>query len=148
MTLTPKDSSLIRRALTVLVTMMLVSSVIAVHSFRAGHAPMAHREPTPASSPQHLTAMTTYAPASEPAPTQRVTARLGPTSETADGISAICLAALPALALLVALALRRLGRRLSMVSSRRGVPQQWVGIRCSPPRRTTPSLSQLCVLRT
>jgi len=76
-----------------------------------------------------------------------VTALSGATLAADHDMSTMCLAVLPPLALLIVLALLRLKSRQLIVPSARDVPQRWVAIRGSPPRRTTPPLSQLCVLR-
>lgn len=157
--MTPTERPLIRRVLTVVATMIVVAGVIAMHSFMAGHAPMAEPASTPAGSPHHVMAMTAdqvvvmsaQATASARGSTQRVaavTALAGSTSTTSHPMTAMCLAVLPALALLLALVLVRMRRGQSMGPPSRGGLWQPVDIRGSPPRRTTPSLSQLCVLRT
>ena len=143
---------LLRRVLTAAVATMIVAGVIAMHSFMVGHGPMTQPEQTSGAAAQHANlhqtmVMAAHAPVSDPAPILLVSALTGLTSATAHQISAMCLAVLPAMALLVVLALLRQQRRQGMVPSRREVPHQWVGIRGSPPRRTTLSLSQLGVLR-
>ena len=163
--MTPTEPRLIDRVLTVVAAMMLVAGVIAMHSLMAGHMPMARPGSTSAAMPQHSMVMTAHAPASGPTPIQRVAA--GPAmvalgalaalsatgltaqpSTTSHGMVAMCLAVLPALVLLLALALLRRCRRQIMTPPGVVMIRQPVAIRGSPPRRTTPSLSQLCILRT
>lgn len=148
MAMTPTETRLIPRVLTAVATMMLVAGVISMHSFMTGHTPMAHAGPITAAVPPHTMGTTVRTPLTSPSQVQRVDAFNAPTTPSAQGIVAVCLAVLPALALLVILWLPRLNvRQRTAPSGAGGTLQQRVGIRGSPPRRTTPSLSQLCVLR-
>ncbi len=147
MAMTPTTSRLIPRVFTLVATMMLVVGVIAMRSFMAGHTPMAHAGPITFAVPQHTTGSTVRTPRSPPSHPQRVTALTAPTTPNAHGVSAVCLAVLPPLGLLLILWLLRCRQKVAP-SGRSRTLQQRVVIRGSPPRRPTPSLSQFCVLRT
>lgn len=143
---------LIRRVMTVVATMMIAVGVIAMHSFTVGHGPTAPPERTSGTAPLHAKpheplAMTVPDPAPKLAPALWVSALTGKTLAPDHLMGAICPAVLPPMTLLIVLALLRLKSRQLIVPSEREVPQRGVAIRGSPPRRTTPSLSQLCVLR-
>ena len=147
--MTPTQTRLIPRVVTVVATMMLVAGVVAMHSFMTGHAPMAQAGLITTAVPHHTKATTVRTPPS-PSQIQGFDVLTAPIPPSVHGVGDVCLAVLPALALLVVLSLLRLRGRHRIAPSGTGrTLQQRVCIPFSPPRlrRTAPSLSQLCVLR-
>lgn len=157
-TMTTTHRRKIRRVMTVVAAMMIVVGVIAMHSFMVGHGPMARPEQSLGAAPHHemphetmvmheSMVMAAGDPSPNLAPVLWATALTGTIVAGVQVTAAMCLAVLPPMALLIVLALLRRKSRQLIVHSERDVPQRWVAIRGSPPRRTTPSLSRLCVLR-
>lgn len=148
----------IRRMMTVVAAMMIVVGVIVMHSFMAGHGPMARPEQTLGAALHHQMphekmvmhesrVMAAPDPSPNLAPVLWVMALTGTIVAGDHVTAAMCLAVLPPTALLMVIALLRLKSRQLIAPSEREVPQRWVAVRGSPPRPNTPSLSQLCVLR-